>query len=332
VTTRLEEVAELAGVSRASASRVLNGRSGTSARTRDAVLTALDVLGYRRPAAARAEPGSLIGLVVPDLRNPIFPAFADLIAAALVRRGLVPLLCTRTADGVSEADHIEMLLAHGTGGVIFIGGSLADAGPEHRRTLTERGLPVVLVNAADDHPGAATVAVDDAAAVDKALAHLADLGHRRIGLVAGPDGHAPSDRKVAAFAARLPHMPVGHAMFTAEGGRATAARLLDAQVTGLVCASDALALGAIRAVRRRGLEVPRDVSVIGFDDSAHMPVTDPPLTTLRQPVAAIAAAAVAALTTRIATGPAGHGGQAGGLVFEPELIVRETTGPPPRKA
>src|SRR5919106_6284794 len=106
---RLTEVALKAGVSEATVSRVLNGRAGVSDATRSAVLTALDVLGYERPTKLRGERARLVGLVLPELQNPIFPAFAEIIGGALAQRGFTPVLCTRTAGGVTEADYLELL-------------------------------------------------------------------------------------------------------------------------------------------------------------------------------------------------------------------------------
>src|SRR4030088_3317632 len=110
MSKRLAEVAAKVGVSEATVSRVLNGKPGVSDGTRQAVLTALDVLGYERPTKLRGDRGRLVGLVLPELQNPIFPAFADVVAGALARRGLTPVLCTRTADGVSEGDYGDMPL------------------------------------------------------------------------------------------------------------------------------------------------------------------------------------------------------------------------------
>jgi LacI family transcriptional regulator, repressor for deo operon, udp, cdd, tsx, nupC, and nupG len=310
-------VANYAGVSEATVSRVLHDRPGVAQATRDAVLTALDVFGFPRPKPVRGERARLIGLVLPDLSNPIFPAFADVIGVSLVRRGLVPVLCTRTSDGVSEAHYIQMLLASQVGGIIFVGSSFADAGAEQARQLTERKLPMVLINAADENLGVPQVSIDDRAAVEQAVAHLAGLGHQRIGLLLGPYGHVPSMRKRAAFTTDL----VEHTVFSMEGGRSGANRLLERGATGLVCASDGLALGAIRAVRKRGLEVPADVSVIGFDDSTFMGVTDPPLTTLRQPVREMAAAAVSSLFAQLDARLL----VTDEITFDPELVVRGST-------
>src|ERR671934_718474 len=110
MTRRLSEVADKAGVSQATVSRVLNGRGGVSEATRTAVLTALDVLGYERPSKLRGQRARLVGLVLPELQNPIFPASADVIGGSLAKRGFTPVLCTRTQDGVSEADYVDTLL------------------------------------------------------------------------------------------------------------------------------------------------------------------------------------------------------------------------------
>jgi DNA-binding LacI/PurR family transcriptional regulator len=329
VTTRLTAVAKFAGVSEATVSRVLRGKPGVAPATREAILTALDVHGFVRPEAVRSDRARLIGLVLPDLQNPIFSAFADVIGVSLIRRGLVPVLCTRTSDGVSESHYIQMLLAQQVGGIIFVGSSYADAGPEQCRQLNERKLPIVLINAADENLGVPRVCVDDAGAVEQALEHLAGLGHEKIGLILGPAGHVPSARKLAGYARYWQARGekgwkrwVDHTVFSMEGGRGAANRLLDKGLTALVCGSDALALGAIRAVRKRGLDVPSDVSVVGFDDSSLMSVTDPPLTTVRQPIRAMAAAAVDQLLAQI-DGQVVGGGE---VLFDPELIVRGTTG------
>jgi LacI family transcriptional regulator, repressor for deo operon, udp, cdd, tsx, nupC, and nupG len=306
---------------------VLNGKPGISEATRTAVLTALDVLGYERPTKLRGERARLVGLVLPELQNPIFPAFAEVVAGTLARRGFTPVLCTRTAAGVSEADYVDILLDQQVSGVIFAGGNYAQAAAPHDHyfRLRERNLPVVLVNAAIDDLGFACVATDDAHAVDRAYNHLVSLGHTGIGLVLGPDDHVPSGRKLHAFEAHVadPTGLVERTIFSMEGGQAAANRLIKHGVTGIICASDILALGAMKAVRRLGLSVPADVSVLGYDDSALMNCTDPPLTTIRQPIDAMGQAAVALLATQVA----GHAVSTEEMLFEPELVVRGSTGP-----
>ena len=331
-TRRLAEVAKKVGVSEATVSRVLNGKAGVSDATREAVLTALDVLGYERPTQLRGERARLVGLVLPELQNPIFPALAEVIGGALAQRGFTPVLCTRTAGGLSEADYVSMLLDQHVSGVVFAGGHYAEltAPHEHYRLLHSRGIPVVLLNAAIEGLDFPCVSTDDVTAAGQSFRHLASLGHQRIGLVVGPADHVPSRRKLAAFtehAERAGHdvAPVEHALFSVEGGQAAATRILRHGVTGIICGSDLLALGAIRAVRRAGLTVPGDVSVVGFDDSGFMNCTDPPLTTIRQPIESMGTSAVALLVNQmesVAVYPEE-------LLFEPELVVRGSTGPAP---
>ena len=331
---RLAEVAQKVGVSEATVSRVLNGKAGVSAGTREAVLTALDVLGYERPTQLRGERARLIGLVLPELQNPIFPALAEVVGGALAQRGFTPVLCTRTAGGLSEADYVAMLLDQQVSGVVFAGGHHAEqAAPhEHYRLLHDRGVPVVLVNAAVDNLDFPCVATDDVVAAGQAFRHLDSLGHERIGLVVGPEDHMPSRRKLAAFTQHVQRAghgtgPVEHTMFSLEGGQAATTRMLREGVTGIICGSDVLALGAIRAVRRTGLDVPADVSVVGFDDSGWLNCTDPPLTTVRQPIESMGKAAVALLVNQMETATV----QAEELLFEPELVVRGSTGPAPAR-
>jgi DNA-binding LacI/PurR family transcriptional regulator len=331
---RLADVAKKVGVSEATVSRVLNNKAGVSGSTREAVLTALDVLGYERPTQLRGERARLIGLVLPELQNPIFPALAEVIGGALAQRGFTPVLCIRTAGGLSEADYVSMLLDQQVSGVVFAGGHCAEvnAPHEHYRLLRSRGIPVVLLNAAIDDLAFPGVSTDDVIAAGQAYDHLASLGHRRIGLLAGPEDHVPSRRKLAGFTERArlaagddgAPAPVEHALFSLEGGQAATSRLLRHGVTGVICGSDVLALGAIRAIRRAGLSVPGDVSVVGYDDSAFMNCTDPPLTTVRQPIDSMGKAAVALLVNQIenmAVYPEE-------LLFEPELVVRGSTGRP----
>jgi DNA-binding LacI/PurR family transcriptional regulator len=312
-------------VSEATVSRVLNGKAGVSEATRTSVLTALDVLGYERPTKLRGDRARLVGLVLPELQNPIFPAFAEVATGALVQRGFTPALCARTIGGVTEVEFVEMLLEHQVSGVIFGGGdySLADAGHEHYHRLRDLKLPVVLVNAGVDDLGHPRVSTDDAVAVEQALGHLVSLGHRRIGALLGPAGHVPSRRKLAALEAGGIEHVVARSSFSMEGARAAASTLVNAGVTAIVCASDVLALGAIRAVRRLGRRVPQDVSVVGFDDSAFMTCTDPPLTTVRQPIEAMGVAAVDLLVSRMSGGDV----LTEELLFEPELVVRGSTAP-----
>lgn len=331
---RLADIAAQAGVSEATVSRVLNGRPGVGDRTSQAVLTALDVLGYERPAPLRQRRAGLVGLVVPELDNPIFPAFAQVIETTCAQHGYTPVLCTQTPGGVGEDEYVEMLLDRGVSGIVFVSGLHSDVSNDVARyqKLTGRGLPIVFVNGYLTDVEAPYVSADDTVAVELAVEHLRSLGHRRLGFANGPDRYTPVRRRLAAVQATMRRRDLvaaglegveEQALFSVEGGHAAAVRLLDRGATGLICGSDLMALGAIRAVRQRGLEVPRDISVVGYDDSPLVPFTDPPLTTVRQPVHAMGLAAVRALIDEIN----GHGAPHTEYLFRPELVVRGSTAP-----
>jgi len=337
MSKRLAEVARKVGVSEATVSRVLNDKPGVSEATRQAVLTALDVLGYERPTKLRGERARLVGLVLPELTNPIFPALAEIIGGGLTQNGYTPLLCTQNAGGITESEYVDLLLQQQVSGVIFLGGnySQTEAPHEHYQRLRRVNLPTVFVNARIDELEFATVSTDDAAAAEQAVIHLHQLGHRRIGMLLGPADHVPSQRKLAAARRVLEELGsplsedlVARGLYSLESGQAGATRLMAAGATAIVCASDPLALGAVRAARRQGRSVPADLSVVGFDDSALMSCTEPPLTTVRQPIESMGRTVIELLLAQIQGAQTQNPGRAGDeLLFEPELVLRASTAP-----
>ena len=272
---RLSDIAKQAGVSEATVSRVLNDRPGVSPDTRQAVLTALDVLGYERPERLRKRSAGLVGLVVPELDNPIFPVFAQIIESSLAQHGFTPVLCTQTYGGITEDEYVDLLLDRQVAGIVFVSGLHADtnADPDRYRKLVSRPLPIVLINGYLSTVEAPFVSCDDRTSGELAVRHLAALGHRRIGLISGPSRYLPVQRKLAGYRAAMREV-LGTtdaeldeltelSLFGVEGGDAAASRLLDRGVTAIVSGSDLMALGAIRAARARGLSVPTDISVVG---------------------------------------------------------------------
>jgi LacI family repressor for deo operon, udp, cdd, tsx, nupC, and nupG len=331
VKARLADIAAQAGVSEATVSRVLNGKPGVADGTRDAVLTALDLLGGERPARLKQRRLGLIGLIIPELDNPIFPTFAQVIERDLTQAGYTTVLCTQSPGGTTEDDYVELLLERAVSGIVFVSGLHADtsADPSRYAKLVTQRLPIVMVNGAAPNVDAPFISSDDAVAAELAVAHLESLGHKRIGLAVGPERFIPAQRKAAGFrkATESRGIPssVVHSLYCVEGGYAAAGQLLDDGVTAIACGSDLMALGVIRAVRQRGLQVPGDVSVVGYDDSPLIGFTDPPLTTVRQPVAAMCRAAVQALLDEIAGVPVPRTE----FFYRPELVVRSSTGPAP---
>ena len=329
---KLQDVAALAGVSEATVSRVMNGKEGVSPRTKANVVRVLAELGYE-PAALRTSPrAGSIGLLVPELDNPVFPAIAQSVEARLLDRGYVSILCCASRVGASEDDYVETLLGRGVAGMIIVSGRHADVGGDHRLydDLVEQKVPLVFINGHVAGLPVPSVSTDDRSAAKAAYEHLRALGHERIGLLIGPVCYEPVLRKVAGF--RAAATAAGHteletndliaeSMFTVEGGYSGAQKLLADGATAIVAASDMMALGAIRAARERGLHVPHDVSVVGYDDTDLMRFTDPPLTTIRQPVAQIAEHATEALLAQIGGEPF----EQREYLIEGELISRSST-------
>ncbi|TVL89935.1 LacI family transcriptional regulator [Streptomyces sp. SAJ15] len=340
MTARLADIAAQAGVSEATVSRVLNGKPGVAAATRESVLAALDVLGYERPVRLRQRSAGLVGLITPELENPIFPALAQVIGQALTRQGYTPVLATQTPGGSTEDELTEMLVDRGVAGIIFVSGLHADTSADMQRydQLRGQGVPFVLVDGFSPKVRAPFISPDDRAAMLLAVTHLVSLGHSRIGLALGPKRFVPVLRKIEGFqrgmreqlglTARQSEELIQHSLYTLEGGQAAATALIERGCTAIICASDMMALGAIRAARQQGLAVPRDISVVGFDDSPLIAFTDPPLTTIRKPVQPMGQAAVRALLEEIGGTPAPHSE----FVFLPELVVRGSTASAQRSA
>jgi LacI family repressor for deo operon, udp, cdd, tsx, nupC, and nupG len=332
VTVRLADIAAEAGVSEATVSRVLNGKPGVAATTRQTVFAALDVLGCERPVRSRQRSAGLVGLIIPELDNPIFPAFAQVIERTLTLHGYTPVLCTQVPGGATEDELIQALVDRDVSGIVFMSGLHADTTARHDRyhRLIEQSIPIVLINGYADKVPSPFFSTDDRAAATLAVSHLTALGHERIGLAVGQRRFLPVLRKAEGFVTAMTPVLgsadeakklIEHSLFSFEGGHSAANMLIDRGCTAVVCGSDLMALGAVKAARDRGLRVPDDFSVVGYDDSPLIAYTDPPLTTLRQPVPAMAAAAVRALLDEIR----GMDVPVGEFVFQPELIVRRST-------
>jgi DNA-binding LacI/PurR family transcriptional regulator len=333
---RLEDLAKHVGVSVATVSRVINGRTGVSRQVRQSVLTAMDDLGYERADRSASTARRQIGVIVADLINPIFPALAQSVISLLSQEDFIPVLCALPGGGRTEDEYIELLIQQQAAGIVFICGAHADgqATMERYHRLQGRNIPYVLINGSRAELSATSVANNDAKAIFDAVQYLASLGHTKIGFSIGPHRFLPSRQKIAGFRSALEELlgepdadaHIATSMFTIEGGQSAATELIKAGHTGLVCASDLMALGAIRAARSMGLKVPEDISVTGFDDSPFMAFTEPPLTTLRQNVPAIAQAAVHALIADISGEPGGSSE----VLMEADLVVRGSAGPAPR--
>lgn len=332
---KLQDVAALAGVSEATVSRVLNAKPGVSEKTRRLVLDVLSDLGYD-DVPSRAAHSGIVGILTPEIDNPIFAVLAQAIEARLARHDYMCMVCPVTIETANEPDYLKLLLTMNAAGVVIVNGryALAGTGYEAYETLAAQGRRVVLVNAVTLPCPVASVSVDVALGARLAVEHLASLGHTRIGCLTGPRRYVTTLEFAQGW--REAMEPLGLAtdddllsetLFTIEGGQAGTAKLMEAGVTGIVAASDLMAIGAVRAVRIWGSTVPDDVSIVGYDGTTLATVADPALTTVRQPVDLIASAAAALFVA-----PPAHDGTATSQVFAPELVVGASTATAPQPA
>lgn len=340
----LSDIARAAGVSVSTVSRVLNRRAGIKEDTRQRVLAVLNDMPHTARGAGALRRTGVIGLLVPELSNPVFPAFAEALESRASRAGYASLLCN-TRAALSEEEYVRMLLARGVEGMIFVSPEIANAEGTPARSRTARsyyeklladGVHMVFVNGGAPALEVPDIVVDEHLAGYTAARHLIELGHRRIGFVCGPARALPSRLKQAGWSAALEEAElvpdptlVAHAPFGADGGAEAMGALLDtSKPTAVLCSSDVMALGAMGEARRRGLATPEDISVIGFDDIPLASYCQPSLTTLAQPIQEMANAAVDELTRRLDPDGPGAGSGSHSRMFRPALVVRESTAPP----
>jgi LacI family transcriptional regulator len=339
----IADVARRAGVSTATVSRVLAGLGGARPATRARIEAAARDLGYRPSAIARSlklRTTKTFGLIITDIENPYFPQLVRAVEDAAHRAGYALLLCNAADDPDRESLYLDLLVDRRTDGVIIAASSL---GERHRAWLREASLPIVLVNTVARGVRLPSVASDNRDGGRLAGTHLVELGHRRLGaLTAGQrNADAPlrlsgvQDAMVAAgLDAGSLAVVVGDPGVI--GGETAMSEMLDRHpdVTGVVAYNDLMAIGALRAVRARGGRVPRDVSVIGFDDVDFAAYVEPPLTTITQSTAELGRLAVRQLIDRLpgepARGPAGAAARVASRIVVPVgLRIRGSTGPPP---
>lgn len=339
---KIQDVARLAGVSPSSISNYLNKRLGqmrpdTQLRIRQAI----EQLGYRPNNAARQLKSGIapmVGLLVPSLANQFFGSLACAVEAAAARYQCHVMTFSTFRDPERERLMMGDLLAYGVQGIIT-GSALADT--DHLVAMTSR-CPVVafdIKRSDQSHKSIVTVSIDNVAATSQAVAHLVALGHRRIAMVTPPPYTLNRQDRVQGFqqavaaaqisgellitdATDAPSDPHGDTHLFELGQRA-AARILamPSRPTAAIAINDMMAIGIGIGLKQQGLQLPRDFSLIGIDDIFFAAAHDPPLTTVRQPVQALADAAVQRILA--------PGKPLGDELLAPELIVRASTAAPP---
>jgi LacI family transcriptional regulator len=332
-TTSIKQVAREAGVSIGTVSNVLNRPELVAATTRQRVLDAISRLGYVRNDSARqlrAGRSRTIAIVVLDITNPFFTDVVRGAETTAEERGAVVVVCNSGEDPARERRHLEVLEEQRVQGVLI---TPVEDGPDTRlEQLISRGTPVVLVDRESGHHDRCSVAVDDVLGGRLAGAHLLAQGHTRLAYVGGP----LSIRQVADRQAGMAAALGGDAALTAvptpnltvASGRQAAAQLADLDAAGrptaVFCANDLLALGVLQEMTRRGVHVPRDVAIVGYDDIEYAAAAAVPLSSVRQPREQLGRTAVELL---LEEAPDGGPHQHRHVVFKPELIVRASSQP-----
>ena len=331
----IREVADQAGVSIATVSRVLNGRGDVSPETRELVSRIIQERGYvanRNARGLSAGRTGLVGVLVPLVFPVYFSAILSGASEALYEHDLRVLLSPTGHEHDREVTLIERL-AHGlTDGALIV---LPEESSEELERLLDAGYNFVVVDPRLRLNGRIpSVSAAHTSGADQAMRHLLELGHRRIAAITGPSGWVATEDRLRGYHAALaaagllpdPALEV-ESDFEIAGGAKAAEELLDLAdpPTAVFAFNDNLAIGAIQAARSRGLRVPEDLSVVGFDDSEHATIVSPALTTVRQPLAELGRTAVSLLTRLLER----QRFETLHIELGTRLVVRKSTGPAP---
>jgi LacI family transcriptional regulator len=336
VAATIADVARRAAVSTATVSRVLAGLGRATPETQARVLEAARELDYRPSAIARSlkrQSTQTFGLIVTDIENPYFPELVRVVEDAARAEGYSILLCNAADDPDREMFYLDLLVERRVDGLVIAASSL---GERHGEWLAAAPLPVVLINTAAPGLGLPSIASDNRDGGRQSADHLLALGHVRFGYLMPPPRNADAPERLAGVRDALAAAGLGgDAVVVATGaplvggGEAAMLELLDRapRTTAVVAYNDLMAIGAMRALRRRGRRVPDDVSVVGFDDVALSAYVDPPLTTIAQSTAEMGRWAVEQLTRAVQDR---YGVTAAAVVRLPvRLQARGSSGPAP---
>jgi LacI family transcriptional regulator len=321
----IADVAAAAQVSRATVSRVLNGSSAVDGELERRVRLAADRLGYRPNLTAlglaRGFTG-MVGVIVPDLANPFFPTVLKALEAAAGADNCRVIIADSNEDEEQEVRLAEEL-SRRCDGIVLCAVRMSTSQLRH---VARTGAPMVLVNRVEPALEIASAAIDFAIGVDAAMDHLAELGHRRVGYLAGPPHAWSNVRRLAAFKAAAKRLGVKTTVVPAGSATADAyaamPELIDAGVTAVLAYNDLVAFGALERLWDYGLSAPADISLVGFDDIPAARFAAPPMTTVRLPKAELGTAAWELLRERTERNTVGK------RWLAPEFLVRGSTGPP----
>jgi LacI family transcriptional regulator len=330
----IRDIASAAGVSIATVSRVLNGRPDVSAETRESVLRVVRAQGFTTNRSARALSGGrtgLVGVTLPMVHVEYFSRILWGASEALYEHDMRTVLCPTMHEHDREATLLERLMQGTTDGALLL---LTQESNADLKALRRQGYPFVVLDPRRPlDEGIPAVSAAHWAGAKAATDHLLSLGHRRIGAITGAHGWMATLDRLDGYQAALAGAGVlpgaeliAKGNFTSESGYAGAAALLDLPEppTAIFAFNDEMAVGAMRAAWERGLRVPDDLSIVGFDDLEKAQLVTPSLTTVRQPLAEMGRMAVSLLARLLERQRV----EALRVELETKLIVRASTAPP----
>lgn len=328
------EVAKLAKVSPKTAARILAGADGRI-YNQERVRAAAKKLGYvRNQQAANLRSGrsGLLGVIVPDISNPFYPVFFQTIHDIAITLGYQILLSSTFGKAKEEIHALQMFEMNRVEGIILNAseGEADDECDAAVERFIQRGVPVVLAGRPARQLKVDEIVLKNVEAVEKAAQYLIKTGHKKIGFISGPltnlgmkERHAGYERALKSAGLALEPRFTSIGQLTADSGREQARRMLEtgSRPTAIIAANDLLALGAIKACSDLGLQIPKDVAIIGFDDILLAQLITPALTTLRQPQEQIARDSLNLLIDRIKNKKVSKPRK---LIYDAELIIRES--------
>jgi DNA-binding LacI/PurR family transcriptional regulator len=328
----LEQVARRAKVSTATVSRVLNNASVVKTSTRARVIKAIEELKYHPNLHARHLAGGkskTIGVIVSNLENPFFFDIYKTIESDAHSAGYEVVMANTDYRSEQLVNSIRLMIGRRVAGLAAV---VSEMEPALIDELTESDMPVVFYDVGVPRPNITNIRVDYRRGIDKVIDYLHSLGHRKLGFVGHHSLLGPIHERAKAVidaAARYPKMEVRTAADTdtLDGGRMATRNLLASgeTPTAIVCVNDIMAVGALRELRERGLRVPQDVSVTGFDNVKLSEFCYPALTTVHIPRDRIGKLVCESLLAKSDGGAADHE-----MVIDPEFVLRDSTGPAPR--
>ena len=328
----IKDVAKIAGVSVATVSHVINETRFVSDETKQKVLTAMQDLSYKPNAVARSlrkKESKIIGLVLPDNTNPYFAEIAWSIEYASRNLGYSVILCNSDGDVAKEAAYLNVLIEKQVDGVILVAAGDSTA---NFQKLQERSIPTVMVDRNSPSVNTDSVQIDNAIYGESATSHLAKLGHKKIACITGPRDVTPSFDRVDGYkkALKLNNIPLREEYivkgdFKPHGGYLAACKLMDTDdpPTAIFACNDLMAFGVIHAAAERNINIPRQLSIVGFDDIYLSTYSNPPLTTIKQPRHEMGDEAVNALVLRMKNPDR----SARSILLQADLVVRSSTMP-----